>query len=129
MARNFNNLRNDKRNGKQFAYLLDAMYNAETGEAFASDEAAVRAIWAQFCEEYNNEWTRRNWPLLSERVGQWLQGLPSGLAITYWNSEIVEIGKSWGYCQTGKKAGEFCDRWFSVLGSRLVTMAQALGLC
>lgn len=128
MARNFNNLRNDKRNGKQFAYLLDAMYNAETGEAFASDAEAVRAIWAQFCEEFNHEYNRKIYPNLSERVGQWLQGLPSGLALTYWDSEIIEFGKAWGYCQTEKEAGEFVARWWSVLGSRLVTMAEALAL-
>lgn len=46
MARRFENLRNDKRNGKQYTYLLDAIYNPDTGEAFASDAEAVRKLEA-----------------------------------------------------------------------------------
>lgn len=129
MARNFENLRNDKRTGAQFAYLLNCFYNPETGEEFATDADAVRYMWAQFCEEFNNDYNRKRYPNLSQRVGEWFAGLPSGVAVTYWNAEIIEIGKRWGYCQTGRKAEKFCADWFAVLGWRFVQMAQALGLC
>jgi hypothetical protein len=76
MARNFNNLRNDKRNGAQFAYLLDAIFDPETGEQFATDADAVRYIWARFNEEFNHEYNRRRYPNLSQRVGEWFAGLP-----------------------------------------------------
>ncbi|MBO7221223.1 MAG: hypothetical protein J6V21_08620 [Alistipes sp.] len=129
MARRFENLRNDKRNGKQYAYLLDAIYNPETGKAFASDAEAVRYMWEQFKEEYNHEYNRRRYPNLSQRVGEWFAGLPSGVDIAYWHSDIIEIGKAWGYCQTDRKAEKFCADWFGALGWLFVNMAQALGLC
>lgn len=129
MARRFENLRNDKRNGKQFAYLLDAIHNPETGENYGSDAEAVRAAWAQFCEEFNHEYNRKKYPNLSQRVGEWFAGLPSGVGIAYTYADIIATGQAWGYCQTDKKAEKFCADWFGVLGWRFVQMAQALGLC
>lgn len=129
MARNFNNLRNDKRNGAQFAYLLDAIYNPDTGEQFATDADAVRYIWGRFNEEFNHEYNRRRCPNLSQRVGEWFAGLPSGVSIAFTYCDIEQVGKSWGYCQTERKAEKFCADWFGVLGLRFVQMVEALGLC
>lgn len=122
-------MRQDKRNGKQFCYLLDALYNPETGESYKSDADAVRATWLQFNEEFNHDYNRRRYPNLSERVGEWFAGLPSGVGIAYTNADIVAMGQTWGYCQTDKKAEKFCSDWFRVLGLRFVQMAHKLGLC
>ena len=127
--RKFENMRNDKRTGQQWAYLLDAIYNPETGEDFASDADAVRFAWGCFCDEFNFEANRRRYPNISERVGQWLQGLPSCVGIAYTYADIIEIGRGWGYCQTERKAAKFCEDWFRVMGWRLVQLAEALGLC
>jgi hypothetical protein len=129
MARKFENLRNDKRNGAQFAYLLNSLYDPETGEGYPTDADAVRAVWARFCEEFNYEYNRRRYPNLSQRMGEWFAGLPSGVGIAYASGDIEQVGRSWGYCQTEAKAAKFCADWFGVLGWRFVQMAQALGLC
>lgn len=129
MARKFENFRNDKRNGNQFSYLLDSIYNPETGENYNNDADAIRAAWAQFCEEYNHAYNIRLYPNLSQRVGSWFQGLPSGINIAFTYADIIATGQTWGYCQTEKKAERFCENWFQMLGLRFVQLAQALGLC
>ena len=123
----FENMRNDKRTGKQWAYILDAIHN--DGESFADDADAVRYVWERFNDEYNNAQNKRICPNLSERVGQWLQGLPSCVGIAYTCADIIEIGRGWGYCQTERKAEQFCADWFRVMGWRFVQLAEALGLC
>ena len=110
MARRFENLRNDKRNGNQYAYLLDAIHNPETGENYTTDAEAVRAAWAQFCKEFNHEYNRRRYPNLSQRVGEWFAGLPSGVGIAYTYADIISTGQAWGYCQTDKKAEKKATR-------------------
>lgn len=122
-------MKQNKRNGKQFSYLLDALYNPETGESYKSDADAVRATWLQFNEEFNHDYNRKRYPNLSERVGEWFAGLPSGVSIAYTYADIIATGQAWGYCQTDKKAEKFCADWFRVLGLRFVQMVQALEMC
>lgn len=124
----FENLRNDKRTGAQFAYVLDSIFDPETGEQFATDLDAARAAWEMFDSEKNSIWDRKQYPRLSERVGQWLQGLPSGVAIAFSNSDIIDTGRAWGYCQTDKKTAEFVNNWFTNLGFRFVQVWTAAGL-
>ena len=128
MVRKFENLRNDKRNGKQFAYLLDAIHNPDTGKAFASDAEAVRYMWERFNEEYNHEYNRRRYPNLSQRVGCWFACLPTGVGIAYTNANITAIGQAWGYCRNDYEVERFVRDWFFVMGWRFVQMVQALGL-
>lgn len=122
-------MRQDKRTGKQFCYLLDALYNSETGEAFANDFDAVFYMWHKFNEEFNNDYNRKLYPKLSDRVGEWFAGLPSGVGIAFTYADIIEVGRSWGYCKNEKQAIKFCEDWFRVLGLRFVQMVQKLGLC
>ena len=87
MARNFENLRNDKRNGKQFAYILDSIDHE------GSDREKLAYFFECFAEEFDHEYTRRRWPNLAERNGQYLQGLPSCCAVAFRYWAISEQGR------------------------------------
>ena len=122
MARNFENLRNDKRNGAQFAYILDSI-NHE-----GSDREKVSYFFECFMQEFDFDYNRRRYPNTADRIGEYLQGLPSccSVAFTYW--DIEQQGKKWGFCGDDKKTANFINNWFQVLGSRLVALIEAAGI-
>lgn len=111
------NCRNYKVNGKQFAYILDAIHS-DTRE-FSTDKERIEYFFECFNKEYNDEYYKRIYPNETDRIANWLQGLPSCIGIDYENSTIIEIGKSWGYCKTEKKENEFIENWFFQIALKL----------
>lgn len=125
------NIRDYKINGKQFAYVLDAIdvtdYEGNEIEN-VSDKEKVKFFFDTFEKEYNCEYYRKIYPNLQQRISQYIQGLPNCINIAFYNYDIINIGKSWGYCQTERKENEFVNNWFSVIAFRLLQLKDYFNL-
>lgn len=120
------NIRDYKVNGKQFAYVLDAIcvYDYEGTELEATDKECVKYFFDCFESEFNFEYNRRRYPNLQNRINEYLKGLPSCIRIAFENYKIAEIGKSWGYCKNERKEAQFIENWFSVIAFRLIQLKR-----
>ncbi len=118
--------------GMQYAYIMDCVKNSsratDEGKEFADDAEVLQYFADCFGDEFNHEYNKRLYPNIAERIGNYLQGLPSVCSVDYWHYDIIQIGKKWGFCQTEKKAETFCDHWFTQLGCRIVEMCNKLGV-
>ena len=129
------NLSNEVMSGKtgaQFAYLLDCIKNGsratDEGREFANDREAVKFFFEVFNDEFNDQNNKRLFPNLQDRIANYLLGLPSVCSVDYWHDEIIKLGLIWGVLNEteGRKAEKFLENYWSVLGCRLIQMAQKL---
>lgn len=120
------NIRNYKKNGNQFSYVLDAICatDYEGNEFEATDKERIKYFFEKFECEFNYPYNKRIYPNMQDRIAQYLQGLPSCICIAFENYKIAEIGKSWGYCQTEHKEAQFIENWFSAIALRLIQLKQ-----
>lgn len=118
------NVRNYKNVGVQFAYVLDCIYNDENLEM--SDKEAINYFFDCFDKECNDAYYRRLYPNLQERVKEYIKGLPSCFGVDYCTDNIINIGKSWGYCRTERQIVDFQNNWFSVIAWRLIQLKEKL---
>lgn len=118
------NVREHKNVGVQFAYVLDCIYNDEKDNM--SDKEAINYFFECFNKEYNNNYNKRLCPNLQERISQYIQGLPTCISIAFTDYDIINIGKSWGYCTTPAKTANFVNNWFSVIAFRLIQLKEKL---
>lgn len=118
------NVRDYKNVGVQFAYILDCIYN-ENNENM-SDKEAINYFFDCFNKEYNDTCYKRLYPNLQERVKEYICGLPSCFGVAYCNDDIINIGKSWGYCKTEKQQRDFLNNWVSVIAWRLIQLKDKL---
>ena len=122
------------RNGVQLVYVLDCIRNssraADEGKTFETDADALTFFFDCFNEEFNHQYNKRCFPSLSDRIGEYLRGLPSCIAVDYWDDEILKLGLSWGVLDSteGRKADSFLYNFFSVLGFRICQAAKKVGL-
>lgn len=118
------NPRNYKRNGIQFAFVLDSINveNYNLNPETTSDKEMVSLFFKCYNEEFNNKYNKKRYPNESQRIGEYLQGLPLCYNTIYWDTKIANIGKSWGYCQTAKKESEFINNWYRVQGVHLLRL-------
>lgn len=118
------NVRENKNVGVQFAYILDCIYNDEKDNM--SDKEAINYFFESFNKEYNNNYNKRLYPNLQERISQYIQGLPTCISIAFTDYDIINIGKSWGYCTTPAKTANFVNNWFAVFAFRLIQLKEKL---
>lgn len=118
------NVREHKNIGVQFAYVLDCIYNDEKDNM--SEKEAINYFFECFNKEYNNNYNKRLYPNLQERISQYIQGLPTCISIAFTDYDIINIGKSWGYCTTPAKTANFVNNWFSVIAWRLMQLKDKL---
>ena len=122
------------RNGAQLVYVLDCIKNSsratDEGITFANDYEALKFFFDCFDGEFNYQYNKRRFPNLSERIGDYLRGLPSCCSVAYWNDEILKLGFSWGVLDSveGRKAEKFLENYWMFLGLRLCQAAQKVGL-
>ena len=125
------NIRDYKLNGKQFAYVLDAI-NVTDNEGNeienASDKERVQYFFECFEDEYNYPYNKKRYPNMQERISEYLRGLPSCIYIAFENYKIAEIGKMWGYCKTERKEADFINNWFDYIAFRLIQLKKYFGL-
>ncbi len=122
------------RNGVQLVYVLNCIKDSarayDEGLTFDNDKEALKWFFDCFNEEFNNQYNKRLFPSLSERIGDYLKGLPSCCSVTYWDDSILNLGISWGVIDTkeGRKAAKFLENYWNVLGVRICQAAQKVGL-
>ena len=119
-------LRLNKRFGVQFAYLFDCIYSDEFDVDQMNDREKIEYVFKKFEAEHGGKHYEKLFPNEQSRLADWLQGLPTSCSVSFYNDDIIEIGKSWGFCKTERKAAEFVNNWFSVLAFRLIQMRNAL---
>ena len=118
------NVRDYKKVGVQFAYVLDCIYNDKKDNM--SDKEAINYFFDCFNREYNDAYYSRLYPNLQERVKEYIKGLPSCFGVAYCTDDIINIGKSWGYCKTEKQQRDFLSNWFFVIAWRLIQLKDKL---
>ena len=117
----------NKRFGVQFAYLFDCIYSDEFDVDQMNDREKIEYMFEQYEAEHGmNLYKKGYYRNEQECIEDWLRGLPTACKIEYFNYNIAQIGKSWGFCKTERKAAEFVNNWFSVLALRLIQMRNAL---
>lgn len=122
------------RNGVQLVYVLDCIKNStrayDEGRTFATDADALTFFFECFNSEFNYTYNKRRFPCLSERIGDYLRGLPSCCSIDFWNDDILKLGLVWGVLDSteGRKAEKFTENFFDVCGLRICQAAQKVGL-
>lgn len=123
--KNMKDFRNDKKNGKVYAYILDAIelddygYNSES----ITDSEKVKAVYQIFVDEYYH--FRKNISRVAA-FEDYLRGLPSSISVTFDNYSIEQQGRAWGYCQTPRSAALFVNSWWSVLAQRFLEMYDGM---
>jgi hypothetical protein len=134
MKKNLTERVKNGRNGVQFVYILDCIKNCSRAIdeelTFATDFDALQFFFSCFDKEYNFEYNKKRLPNLAERIGDYLQGLPSCCNIDYWDDEILNLGISWGVLKSkeGRKAEEFIFNFFRVCGVRLIQAGEKVGV-
>ena len=118
-------LKLNKRFGVQFGYLLDCVDTDEIGEN-ATDKEKINFVFDTFNNEYNDAYYKRRYPNECERLANYLRGLPSCIHIAFSDYDIIQIGKSWGYCKTPRQEADFVNNWWSRCAFRLIQMRNAL---
>ena len=122
------------RNGVQLVYVLDCIKNStrayDEGKTFATDADALTFFFECFNSEFNYTYNKRRFPCLSERIGDYLRGLPSCCSIDFWDDDILKLGLVWGVLDSteGRKAEKFTENFFDVCGLRICQAAQKVGL-
>lgn len=117
--------RTDKKNGKVYAYILDAIeldyygYNTET----MTDREKLDAVYNIFVDEYYNHHRGCRRVVAFEHF---LRCLPSSLSVICSDYDIEQQGRSWGYCQTPRTAARFVNSWWSVLAQRFLEMYDGM---
>ena len=118
-------LRLNKRYGVQFGYLFDCIDTEQIGEN-ATDKEKINFVFKTFEDEYGNPYNKRIYPNECERLAQYLRGLPSCVNVAFADYDIIQIGKSWGFCKTSKAEDKFVENCFDVCAFRLIQMRDML---
>ena len=114
------NLRNDKRNGKQFAYILDSI-NHE-----GNDSEKLTHFFQCFSKEYKKDLTKLEYPdYFVNHVAEYLKTQPICCTVAVTNASIKEIGSKWGI-NGGRTREVILYHWFKLLAHRLCVMRRIL---
>lgn len=122
------------RNGAQLVYVIDCIKEssraADEGKEFKTDAEALQFFLTVFEQEFNHQYNKRMFPNLAERIGQYLQGLPSCCNIDYTYHSILLLGVKWGVLSStdDKKAGKFLENFFTMCGVRILQASQKVGI-
>jgi hypothetical protein len=118
--------------GVQCCYILDAIKNSscvnDENIVIRNDKEAVELFAKYFNEEFNYSYNKKRYPILQNRIAQYLRGLPSVCSVAYSDYDIKQIGKSWGFCQSEKEADEFVENWWSILAFRILQLVYKLDI-
>lgn len=116
------NIRDYKNVGVQYAYILDSI------DFEGSDIEKVKFFFDSFNAERNSAYDKRCFPNLQDRIANYIQGLPTCIGISFSDYDIIQIGKSWGYCNTDKQAEKFVYNWFNSIAFRLIQLKRYYNL-
>lgn len=112
-----------------YAYVLDSIEGCDddVNTDKMSDTERIKFALDRFCDEYNTPWAHKQWPILSERIGQWLRGLPSAVRIAFSDYNIEKISESWGIKRTDHSIMVLTsNNWFEFIGECIVDIYRKL---
>ena len=96
---------------KVFAYIMDiaeySFFDGNNNNEY-NEQAAAAFIYDSFKAEYNNEYNKKRYPNLQNRVSAWLQGL--GLPVECGEYTCAEIMADWQETEHAK-AEKTLQRW------------------
>ena len=117
------NIRDYKRKGTQFSYLLDRIESEE--KELRTDKEKIYFLFDTFKSEFDYKIKQIGF---NSALKEWLSGLPSCINIDFWNDDILRIGKSWGYCNNQKKEEIFIKDWFRASAFNLIKIGEYFGV-
>lgn len=112
-----------KKYEKIYQYILDSI-DCDDLKDNATDEEKVSKFIEVFQSEYDDAYRRKIYPILSIRIANYLQGLPSICSVAYENYWIAELGKQWGYVKDDESECRFINNWFRMIALRIIEMAD-----
>lgn len=112
-----------KKYEKIYQYILDSI-DCDDLKDNATDEEKVSKFIEVFHSEYDDAYRRKIYPILSIRIANYLQGLPSICSVAYENYWIAELGKQWGYVKDDESECRFINNWFRMIALRIIEMAD-----
>ena len=117
-------IRDYKRNGKQYAYILDAICTENFDTTANSDKELIQFFFNTFNKEYNYSYNKKRYRNLQARISSYLKGLPSCINIAYTYTDIEKLLISFGYDLKGYRLTIALNEWFDVLALRLIQLAN-----
>lgn len=112
-----------KKYEKIYQYILDSI-DCDDLKDNSTDEEKVSKFIEVFHSEYDDAYRRKIYPILSIRIANYLQGLPSICSVAYENYWIAELGKQWGYVKDDESECRFINNWFRMIALRIIEMAD-----
>lgn len=112
-----------KKYEKIYQYILDSIDYDDLKEN-TTDEEKVSKFIEVFHSEYDDAYRRKIYPVLSFRIANYLQGLPSICSVAYENYWIAELGKRWGYVTDNESECRFINNWFRMIALHIIEMAD-----
>lgn len=106
---------------KWYQYILDCVNSDDVDVTTMTDKEKIEFILERFNEERNGAWWKQEYPLLSDRIANFLQGLPSSCSVAFSDYDVLQIGKSWGLAYN---PAHFVHYWFKNCGRRIVELAN-----
>lgn len=106
---------------KWYQYILDCVNSDDVDVTAMTDKEKIEFVLERFNEDRNGAWWKQEYPLLSERIGNYLAGLPSSCSVAFSDYDIAQIGKSWGLAYDPAR---FVYYWFKNCGRRIVELAN-----
>lgn len=113
----------------EYQYVLDCM--EPDGFENATPEEKLQNFVEMFSEEHSDEWKKKQMPVITTRVADYLQGLPSSCSVDYETYSIFLRGQEWGYISkdittewlptilADYNASRFIDNWYRHLANRI----------
>lgn len=83
-------------------------------------ECNIEELFNNFESEFNHEYNKKRYPNLTQRVGQWLSGLPNYIDIPFYYWDIENLVKSFKADVTEKTLNRYKYYFFYIVADILV---------
>lgn len=114
-------------------YIIEAIswdgYEVDLSEA--TDKEKLQFVADQFKATQNYANNLKKFPNHQERLGDWLQGLPSVFNIDFENYRILELAKEWGSIPenaTEKQEDLILDGWWRFISAKIISLMCKNGI-
>lgn len=105
-----------------FAYIIDSVYSDEIDTESMTDKEKIEYLLDTFFDE-KVKYDRRRMCVF-DLLREWLQGLPSAIAVAFYYCDIAETGKKMGYCKDARSEERFINNWWGILASNILRLAR-----
>lgn len=99
-------------------YILDHVDGSAYGVVTESDAQRIRFLKDCFESEYG--W-RVKQAGRQQALADWFAGLPTGCTVDFYNFDILELARTWGYLpleSTEAQEQKILDNWFNLVAAK-----------